>query len=279
VGAARAPRPPVGFRLQSFWVLLVSVLICGGGCAARRFERPTGPSTPAPEAAAAWQTATARCRGVRTAHATMRLVFRAGPRRFPAVMLGAAFDGDARAMALEARVGSAAFFVLGGTADQATLVLRDGRYVRAPAADIVAALIDVRLEPGRLLAILTGCLTPTPEFRQAVRRDRVLEVTADDAVAYLEQSTEGGWRVRAGSFDSLDVDYGTPGPSWPRSVEIRSRAETSKPAMSITISRLEITQPNESIDPSVFQPVLPPGATSISLAELRAAGPAGAAAN
>ena len=254
-------------------------MTCAGGCAARRFERPTGPATAAPEAVVAWQTATATCRGVRTAHARMRLVFRAGTRRFPAVTLGAAFDGDARAMALDARVGSAAFFVLGGSADQATLVLRDGRYVRAPAADIVAALIDVRLEPGRLLAILTGCLTPTPEFRQAVRRDRWLEVTAADAVAYLEQTSEGAWRLRAGTFDGLDVDYGPLGPTWPRSLEIRSQTDAGKPAMSIAISRLEILQPNAPPEASLFQPVLPPGATSISLAELRAIGPAGAGSN
>lgn len=260
-------------------MLLVGVLMCTGGCAARRFERPTGPAAPAPEAAAAWQAATAGCRGVRSAHARLRLVFRAGTRRFPAVTLGAAFDGDARAMALDARVGSAPFFTLGGTAEQATLVLRDGRHVTAPAADIVAALIGVRLEPARLLAILTGCLTPTPEFRQAVRRDRWLEVTTDDAIAYLEQSSEGAWRLRAGSFDSLDVEYGTPGPSWPGSLEIRSRADAAKPVMSIAISRLEITEPNVPVEASTFQVVLPPGATSISLAELRAAGPAGAGSN
>jgi hypothetical protein len=260
-------------------VLLVGVMTCAGGCAARRFERPTGPAVPAPEAAAAWQAATATCRDVRTAQVRLRLVFRAGTRRFPAVTLGAAFDDRGRAMALEARVGTAAFFTLAGSADQATLVLRDGRHVRAPAVDIVEALIDVKLEPARLLAILTGCLTPTPEFRQAVRRDRSLEVTAPDAVAYLEQTSEGSWRLRAGTFDGLDVDYRELGPSWPRSLEIRSRADAGKPAMSIAISRLEIIEPNAPLEASLFQLVLPPGATSISLAELRAVGPAGAGSN
>jgi hypothetical protein len=260
-------------------VLLVGALMCIGGCAARRFERPTGPAAPAPEAAAAWQAATAACRDVRTARATLRWVFRAGARRFPGVTIGAAFDVGGRTMALDARVGSATFFTLGGSADQATLVLRDGRYVRAPAADIVEALIDVKLEPARLLAILTGCLTPTPEFRQAVRRDGWLEVTAADAVAYLEQTSGGAWRLRAGTFDGLDVDYGAPGPSWPRSLEIRSRADAAKPAMSIAISRLNIIEPNAPLDASLFQLVLPPGARSISLVELRAVGPAGAGSN
>lgn len=279
MGPAHASRHTVRSRSLSFCVLLVGVMTCTGGCAARRFERPTGPAAPAPEAAAAWQAATAACRDVRTARATLRLVFRAGTRRFPTVTLGAAFDDRGRAMALEARVGTAAFFTLAGSADQATLVLRDGRYVRAPAADIVEALIDVRLEPARLLAILTGCLTPTPEFRQAVRRDSVLEVTAADGVAYLDQTSEGAWRLRAGTFDGLDVDYGPLGPSWPRSLEIRARADAGKPAMSIAMSRLDIIEPNVPVEASTFQPVLPPGATSISLAELRAVGPAGAGTN
>ena len=282
MGPARAPRHAVRSRPISFCVLLVGVMTCAGGCAARRFERPTGPAAPAPEAAAAWQAATATCRDVRTARVTspgLRLVFRAGTRRFPAVTLGAAFDDRGRAMALDARVGTAAFFTLAGSADQATLVLRDGRYVTAPAADIVEALIDVRLEPARLLAILTGCLTPTPEFRQAVRRDRWLEVTAADAVAYLDQTSDGAWRLRAGTFDGLDVHYWELGPSWPRSLEIRSRADAGKPAMSIAISRLEIIEPNAPLEASLFQLVLPPGATSISLAELRAVGPAGAGSN
>ncbi len=278
MGAARARPAPVPFRRHPGAVLLLGLMLCAGGCAARRFERPAGPTAPAPEAADAWQAVTASCRNLRTAQARLRLVFRAGSRRFPAVTLGALFDTGGR-MALDARVGSGSFFVLGGSADQATLVLRDGRYVRAPAADIVEALIDVRLEPARLLAILTGCLTPTPEFRQGVRRGRVLEVTADDAIVYLEQTPEGAWRLRAGTFDRLVVDYRSFGPSGPRSLEIRSQPDATRPTLSIAISQLEISQPAGLVDESLFQPVLPPGATAISLAELRAAGPAGAGSN
>ncbi len=249
------------------------------GCGARRFERPAGPAQPAPEAAAAWQAATAACRGIQTAQARLRLVVRSGGRRFPAVTLGAAFDGGGRAIALDARVGTAAFFVLGGTADQATLVLRDGRYVRASATDIVAALIDVRLEPARLLAILTGCLSPTPDFRQALRRGALLEVTTADAVAYLEPEPGNGWRVRAGTFDNLLVDYSSRGPLWPRSLEIRSTPDATRPPIAISISRLEIVIPDMPLPTSLFQVTLPPGATSMALAELRASGPAGAAGN
>jgi hypothetical protein len=182
----------------------------------------------------------------------------------PTVTVGLALDGD-RAVALQAQ----SFFTLRGTPEQATLVLRDGRFVRAPVVDLVHALIDVRLDPARLLAILTGCLTPRPDFVESMRRGEWLVVTASGAIAYLALTDESGWVLRAGTFDSLQVDYQRRGPRWPREIQITSRPGTAGPAVSIAISDLAISETNAPIPPELTQPVVPAGATEISLDDLR----------
>jgi hypothetical protein len=174
-------------------------------------------------------------------------------------------DGG-RAVALEAQ----SFFTVRGTAEQATLVLRDGRrFVRAAVVDLVHALIDVRLNPAQLLAILTGCLTPRPEFVDAVRRGDWLVVTTTDAVAYLAPDDESGWALRAGTFDGLQVDNEQRGARWPSNIRITSDPGAVGPPVSITISGLEILETDTTFDPSWFQPVVPAGATEISVDDLR----------
>jgi hypothetical protein len=243
--------------------LTVLVLLGAASACAARFTPPEAPAVPAPEAPAAWAEATAACRDVRTAHVQLRLAARAGDRRIPRLRAGLAID-DGRALALEAP----SAFTLRGTAGDATLVLGDGRYVRAPVADIVEALIDVRLEPSRLLAILTGCVAPQPDLIEAVRREEWLVVTSVETVVYLGQSGAAGWQVRAGEFAGLLVEYRHDGPAWPRAIDIRSGAAAAGPPVSIAISGLEFLEVNASVDAALFQPVVPPGAVEITLAEL-----------
>jgi hypothetical protein len=233
-------------------------------CATARFTVPAGPATPAPEAVAAWETATAECRAVRTARATMRLAARAGDRRVPRVRVGAAFD-DGRALALQAE----SFFTLRGPTGDATLVMRDGRFVRAPVPDIVHALVDVRLDAARLLAILTGCVMPDPRAVSGERRDGYLVVRLPDGIGYLHQSGAGPWQVRAGSVGDLDIHYARRGPVWPRDITLTSTATNTGPTVSITISGLDIYETNGTLAPGLFEPVIPPGATEMTIDELR----------
>ncbi len=252
------------------------LVAAGSACAARRFAVPVGPSLPAPEAAAAWDTATQACRGVGAATATLRLSARAGACRIPSVRVGLAIDGG-RAVALEARVGGTNVFRLAGPADGATLVLRDGpRTLRAPAADIVEALVGVKLDPARLLALLSGCLSARPDFVQGNRRDGLLEVTLPDSVGYLAAGGDGVWRLRAGTFDGLVVDYAQWGPASPRQIEIRSQADAPGPRIAISIGEVEIVpNPTPPIPQALFDPPDTVGARPISLADLRAACPTG----
>jgi hypothetical protein len=267
VGRARS------FGPHPLLLLLTFVTLVWSGCAGRRFVVPSGPAVPAPDAASAWTAATGACRDVRAASAQFNLSARAGSCRIPRVRVGLAIDGG-RALALVAQVGGTAVFRLGGPADQATLVLSDGpRTLRAPAVDIVEALVGVRLDPARLLAVLTGCLTPRPDFERGARRNGLLEVTAGDSVAYLEHANDQGWRLRAGVFDGLQVHYPRLGPTAPRAIEIRSEASGSRPAIAITISALEVgtAAPAQAI----FAPPDTAGAAPMTVEELRATCPTG----
>jgi hypothetical protein len=277
VGPARASgRPALVRRLSILLCLVIASLV--PGCAGRRFAVPTGPAVPAPEAASAWDAATRACRDVRAATATLRLSARAGRCRIPSVRVGLALDGS-RAVALTAQVGGTSLFRLAGPAEQATLFLRDGpRALRAPAADIVEALVGVKLDPARLLALLSGCLTPRPELVRGVRRDGLIEVTTPDSVAYLAEVDGAGWRLRAGTFEGLQVDYARQGPTSPREIQIRSLPSAAGAPISITISDLEI-DPNPSLPTTLFDPPATAGAAPISLEELRATCPTGGARN
>jgi len=260
--------------------LLASLLVIAAlvpGCAGRRFVVPSGPAGPAPDAASAWDAATRACRDVRAASATFTLAARAGSCRIPRVRVGLAVD-DGRALGLAAQVGGTNIFRLGGPADQSTLLLRDGpRTLRAPAVDIVEAIVGVRLDAARLLALLTGCLTPRTDFGRGARRDGLLEVTAGDSVAYLENIDGQGWRLRAGAFDQLLVHYTRMGPTAPREIEIRSDASAGRPAIAITISALDLD--STSPPPSAFAPPDVAGATPMTLEELRATCPTGGTRN
>jgi len=242
-------------------------------CAGRRFVLPSGPPVPAPEAASAWEDATRGCRDVRAASASFTLSARAGSCRIPRVRVGLAIDRG-RSVALDAQVGSTNIFRLRGPAEQTTLMLRDGpRTLRAPAADIVEAIVGVRLDPARLLAVLTGCLTPTTDFERGVRRGGWLEVTAGDSVAYLDNADGQGWRVRAGVFDAVQVHYQRMGPTGPREVEIRSDALAGRPAIAITITALEVDSTAPAA--SLFEPPDVTGVALMTIEELRATCPTG----
>ncbi len=237
--------------------------------------RPAGPPVPVPEPEGAdvWDAATRACRDVRTLRATLRMSARVGAQGIPTVTVGLAIDGG-RAIGLLAQVGGSSF-TLAGPADRATLIWRDGRVLIAPAADIVDALIGVKLDPARLLAILSGCVSRQPSLVRALRYGDAIEATTADGVVYLERD-KTGWRPRAGEFEGLVVDYADArsGSAWPRGIGIRTRPGGTGPAVSIEFTVSELI-PNLPLPPKLFEVDVPPNAATISLEELRANGPAG----
>jgi hypothetical protein len=98
-------------------------------------------------------------------------------------------------------------FLMAGTKEHASLLLRrDNRLVTAPAGEIVEVLLGVRLDPAEWLALMTGCVTPTPMFRSAQRVGSSIEVAIDGGRVFLD-SRAGEWHQSFANAYGLDVNY------------------------------------------------------------------------
>lgn len=240
------------------------------GCATGRFVAPVEIPIPVSltEAEAAWGEATRDCRAVEAYGGEVRASVAIDSRRFPTLRLGLAVERDGR-IAIDARVSGSSFFTLRGRGEAATLVLSQERQVVTGRVDeILDALAGLPIGPERLLAVLTGCLSLAP----ATTGERVgpfVRVTGPDAVVYLTRAS-GPWRVRAGSFGSLSVDYATRDGAWPSQIVLRSVAGRT-PDVDVSLSIASFDRAPR--DPSVFAVVTPAGAERISLETLRERGP------
>ncbi|MEO7191151.1 MAG: hypothetical protein ABI051_08855 [Vicinamibacterales bacterium] len=220
------------------------------------------------DVAGLWRSATERCRGVLAYRGTIRM---AGRFRLHAT-LGLAVDAAGhiglRAVAL------GPVFALGGDLTSATLFLNgDNRVVVAPPAEIIEAVVGLRLDPQRLLALLSGCVSTSAEAQGAVRRGRIVEVSTRDAVVFLD-ADGAGLRPRAGRFDGLTVEYRRFDAShYPRQLAIAS-APGRSPEINVTLDVRDLDI-NPSFDGREFVVIPPATAVPASLEDLRAAGPLG----
>jgi hypothetical protein len=189
------------------------------------------------------------------------------------VTVGVAVTADGQ-IGLEARVAGPPLFSLAGRAGEATLVLpQDRRFVVAPAGQIVDALIGVPLGPGRLLAILSGCVSPAARFAEAAEYAGVTAVhLVGGDVLYLTH--EGGRSdLRAGVFDDVTVEYRQRQAGWPAQIVIRT-APGRTPSVSLAL-RVDALDRDTTLPDSTFEIARPAGATLMSVDELRASGPFG----
>ena len=118
-----------------------------------------------------------------------------------------------------------------------------GRVVHGSAADIVEALVGVRLTPERLLAVLSGCVSPRPLATAADRIGSLVRLTTADSTIYVTQQ-DGQWRLRAAEFGDIVADYRRVDAGWPREIELRSG-----PDVRLNVQVIEF----------VRSPQLPPG--------------------
>lgn len=258
----RAGKP--GAWLCALW------LTASSACATGALVRPAGTGTAIADASDAWSEASRGCAAIRQVQGTYRLSGRVG-RRFSGVRLDVVADRQGR-LAMDAVVLGPPIFSLAGETDAAVLLLRqqgDVTVVRGPAADIVEALIGVRLGPERLLAILSGCLSVNQEIRDAASFGSVSRIAlADGTAAFLER--RGRWLVRAGDFDGVSIDYVRAADGRVRQVLIRS--SHSAAAVSLTLRVADVTVDGD-VSASVFSLTVPPDAVPMSVADLRATGP------
>jgi hypothetical protein len=263
----------VGARTSRRWRacrLAAACALLASACAPRVFVPPAGPGEPFPDAATAWSEATRACSGASTYAASIHVHGRVGREGLNATILGLVTRADQIYLSLPVMFGPPAF-ILGGTADRATLWLaRDKRVLVAPADDIVEALTGLRLDPRALLALLSGCVTGVGEVTDSARYGKLGAVTTAQGRMFLEQR-DGRWRVTRGLASGLIVEYSDLQGDWPRAVRVTTEAGRSpEVSLSMTLEQIDVNVPHDAKD---F--VVTPGAdaTPITLEDLRANGP------
>jgi hypothetical protein len=241
------------------------------GCASRAFVRPAGPGVPAPDAATIWNDVSAACRRLTAVQAALGLTGRIRDQRIPG-LAGATLYVAATAageIGLEARVSAQLVFRLGGRVDRATLYLPgENRVVTGPAAEIVDALVGIRIGPERLLAVLGGCVTRAESIQSGTRYASVIEVSTADATVFIEER-RGARMIRAGLADGLSIDYRRSGDAIR---EIRFQSSPARPAgvaMALEVKQIDFAP---TLTPELFSVAVPEDARAMSVEELRTSG-------
>lgn len=261
-------RPPSSIRFARLWRTAACGLLAVAisGCAGARFVRPTGTPQPFPEADTVWAALSSGCRAVTSARVQLRVSGRIGGQRIPGLTTGLAVD--ATRVAIDARAGARRVFSLAGDRSEVVLLRHlDGRMARGPAGDLLDALVGVRLEPARLLAVLSGCVAVDPTFQSGDRVGPYARIQTPDTLIYLAP-LDRGWRLAGAEFDGVVADYRRLERGWPGEVELR------RPDVSLRLQVVEFER-NPRLPAVVFQLPVPAAFVEMSLDELRRDGPLG----
>ena len=210
-------------------------------------------------------------------------------------MRGRALAGFAPgALRLEALApfGSPAFILVADGSRGTLLLPRDRRILQGAAPeDILNALIGVPLGPDDLRAVLTGGMkaNAVPVSGREFGPDWMSVDLDADGTVYLHrvQGQPAGWRVVAGRYGGLEIEYPEFAGEQPARIVIRSEpvpavaatgAGSAAPvvanvALTIGLSQVEV---NGDLPRDQLVAVkIPPGLQPITLAQLRDAGPLG----
>ena len=251
-------------RAVALFVVLLSAACAG----ARVVQMPVGAGTPAPEGHAALAEATIACAEAKTYHANLRVSGTAGGQRVPGVTIGVAVT--ANHLGLTATGGGSTIFTLAGTAERAQLLLHDNegpRVVTEPAADILDAVIGLKIGPAELLEFATACHTPAASIVDSEAFGPRIRVTLDRGIALLVR--DGRWRVVAREAHGLRAGYTRYAGQWP----VEWRVTTLPDRVPITDLKVRTTDPdiqNVERPAERFAITIPATATPMKLDELRA---------
>lgn len=243
-------------------------------CAPKAPLLPSGTGSPFPGYQAAYEQATQFCRGVMTITASMAMSGRAGTTKLRG-RIDAGFEVPARARLEGLAPFGKPVFILVADGDRGTLVLpREDRVLRDEAPDqIVEALAGVRLGPGALRTVVTGCgfTLETPSGGRTFANGWTAVSLADGTV-YLRR-IGGTWEVAAATSGPLSVLYSEYASGRPAT--IRVRAESQGRATADLTLRLSDVETNTTLDPRTFTADLPANPVPLTLEDLRRAGPLG----
>jgi outer membrane lipoprotein-sorting protein len=264
----RSSSPAVQRLTVSILLLVVS------GCSARRFTPPSGPGTPFPAFAEAFEQATTACRAVKTMTATLGLSGRAGKQGLRG-RIDAGFAAPS-GLRLEGRApfGRPVFILAARSDANATLVLpRENRVLRdAPPAAIVEALAGVSLGPAELRSAIAGCGVNGAAPSGGTAYGAWVAIDVGEGTHYLRR-IDDRWRLEASVRGPLTIEYRDFASNRPSTVRMQTTGATGvRTDLRVTLSDVNTNVPLEA---EVFTVEIPPGADTLTLEELRRAGPLG----
>jgi hypothetical protein len=211
-----------------------------------------------------------RCRDVHSLQAELALSGNAGPQKLRGRVLAGFAPGAMRLEAV-APFGSPAF-ILAADGSRGTLLLpRDHRILQnAAPEDILNALIGVKLGPDDLRAVLSGCVKADarPTSGREYGPDWLSVDLESGGTLYLQRQA-GRWRVVAGRYGGLDIEYPQFTVEQPSQIVIR--AENAN--LTVGVSQLEVN--GDLARDALVAIKIPAGLQPMTVEQLRDAGPLG----
>jgi len=245
--------------------VVACLALLAAGCGHTIFVPPAGPGV-VTDASEAWTAATASCKSAQHYSADLKISGRAASQRIWRLEVETAVTPTQIYMG--ARFSGQPIFLLAGSAKDATLWLRpEQKAVKAPAGEIIEAILGLPMPPDRLLALLTGCATRSLDVTAATSHNGIVAVQTPDARVFLQRQGTV-WRTLGAEAEGFRVEFLWKVGTLPEKVWIRS-TPGREPSASLDIS---VTDPTitDPIQASVFNP--PSSAASaepMTLDELR----------
>jgi len=240
-------------------------------CGPRRVTLPTDSGSPFPDFASVHAQLSAACRGVRTLTAELSLAGRAGTERLRGRVHAGFVRPDAMRLEGVAPFGPPAF-ILASRDRLATLLLpREPAVLRSqPPEQILGALVGVTLAPADVLAIITGCVVPSPMPTSGRLHDKGwASIAIGDAELFLQRTNT--WEIRAARRNGWQIEYADwHGQQFPPAVRLISSAQSANVDLTATITQVQV---NTDLDATAFPVDVPPDARALTLEQLREAGP------
>lgn len=239
-------------------------------CAQQNLNLPTARGPALSNAAAVHADVAKGCAGVRTLTAELALAGRAGSQRISGRALVGFESPDSMRLEGLAPIGQPAFILAARRGTAILWLPRDERVLRDASADeILGALTGVALAPADLLAILTGCVTPSPTVTGGFEQGGWLVLELEGGAALYLRRAGDALQLRAARRDNWQIEYADWEGDFPRTVRLVSRGT---PPVDMT-ARLSQVEANIDLDQKAFTVDVPDDAAPITLDELRDAGP------